>query len=120
MLFRSLDHGSVSVVLFVSQADTRVEMLLIHKVVFQTFRIQDSFLRRLQLRSTVYPSNLKIIEEHKQAEQWETFREDLLLYTPKERWPVAKSRIRNLGGGRSIVSMDARDQESLFSKFTLV
>lgn len=52
---------------------------------------QDSFLSRLQSKATVYPPNERIMANNRDENLWKAFKEELLLYAKKERWPVSLS-----------------------------
>lgn len=55
--------------------------------------MQDSFLSRLQLKATVYPPNDQIVADDNNRKWWKAFREEMLLYARKERWPVSKGHL---------------------------
>ena len=85
-------------------ADTYVEVLAISRQQ-QTrhWLVTEAMLTALRRRATAVPDDREVERRYDEQATWGTYRGALLRAIPKKHWPVAQERVRDVGGGDSIV-----------------
>lgn len=68
-------------------ADTYCEILWVHKVHLQTFKLGESFQERLRLRAVRYPSDHILVQKMQNSNEWSEYRSDILGDVSKAKWP---------------------------------
>lgn len=68
-------------------ADTYCEVLWLHKMHLQTFRLGENFQERLRLRSVRYPSDHILVEKLQNGKEWAEYRAGVLDSVSKSKWP---------------------------------
>jgi CRP-like cAMP-binding protein len=68
-------------------AETYCEILWIHKVHMQTFRLGETFQERLRLRSVKYPPDHVLVDKFISNQEWSEYKGEVLGSVSKTKWP---------------------------------
>jgi len=85
------------------KAQTRVEVLEIHKNVMQTFQIGNKTLRSISLKRVIFPESAKVEAEMQENESWNKYKDEVQKLIVKTRWPILPQQLIELPSGRSMV-----------------
>ena len=85
-------------------ADTYVEVLAISaQQQTRHWLVTEPMLTALRRRACAVPDDREVERRFDEQAHWDEYRGALLRQIPKKHWPVAKARVRDVGGGDSVI-----------------
>ena len=84
------------------KANTVVHALCLHKVLFQAFDVNDTFIERVKKRSVRYPDDLALARSIEDSRGWDEYKEAQMLNIKKTKWPM-DALVKELPGGQSVI-----------------
>lgn len=71
-------------------AETLCQVLCIHYLQLETFKIEDYILERVRLRAVVYPPDEQLLEMIRKTKEWKLYKEQIISQIPQDKWSGVK------------------------------